>query len=127
MTGTDRMAHLPLQRTAYDHGVGPTPAPDPTQAASPQDPGPASSGFTEVQLQRSSAQQIRADDVTESSATTESGETPSRAPADPEESLPSGRALDALVERLYEPLTARLKTELWLDRERSGLMVNLRR
>lgn len=39
----------------------------------------------------------------------------------------SARALDELADRLYEPLTARLKTELWLDRERSGLLVNLRR
>lgn len=41
--------------------------------------------------------------------------------------LPTGRDLDELAERLYEPISARLRSELWLDRERSGLMVDLRR
>jgi 3-oxoacyl-ACP reductase-like protein len=30
--------------------------------------------------------------------------------------------LDELARRLYEPLTARLRAELWLDRERAGVM-----
>ncbi|MGB4892054.1 MAG: hypothetical protein WBP09_10340, partial [Propionicimonas sp.] len=30
--------------------------------------------------------------------------------------------LDEMARRLYEPLAARLREELWLDRERAGLM-----
>lgn len=41
--------------------------------------------------------------------------------------MPSGSALEELAQRLYEPLMARMRAELWLDRERSGLMVDLRR
>ena len=32
--------------------------------------------------------------------------------------------LDELARRLYEPLTARLRAELWLDRERAGVMTD---
>ena len=35
--------------------------------------------------------------------------------------------LDELARRLFDPLSARLKTELWLDRERAGLISELRR
>ena len=35
-------------------------------------------------------------------------------------SKPTAAELDELAKRLYEPLSARLRTELWLDRERSG-------
>lgn len=34
----------------------------------------------------------------------------------------SGANLDEMARRLYEPLAARLREELWLDRERAGLM-----
>ncbi len=30
--------------------------------------------------------------------------------------------LDEMARRLYEPLSARLRAELWLDRERAGVM-----
>jgi hypothetical protein len=36
------------------------------------------------------------------------------------------KALDELVRRLYDPLSARLKDELRLDRERAGLLTDLR-
>jgi hypothetical protein len=32
-----------------------------------------------------------------------------------------------LVNRLYDPLAARLRAELWLDRERAGVLMNLHR
>lgn len=41
--------------------------------------------------------------------------------------LPTGRDLDELAEHLYGPISARLRAELWVDRERSGLLVELRR
>jgi len=45
-------------------------------------------------------------------------------------SAPSAAAppdLDDLARRLFEPLSARLKTELWLDRERAGHLTDVRR
>ncbi|MCB0893673.1 MAG: hypothetical protein KDB51_17950, partial [Propionibacteriaceae bacterium] len=38
---------------------------------------------------------------------------------------PSGN-LDELARRLYEPLAARLREELWLDRERAGWLTDIR-
>jgi hypothetical protein len=35
--------------------------------------------------------------------------------------------MDELVRRLFDPLAARLKAELRLDRERAGLITDLRR
>jgi hypothetical protein len=35
--------------------------------------------------------------------------------------------VDELVGRLYEPLAARLRAELWLDRERAGALMGLHR
>jgi hypothetical protein len=39
---------------------------------------------------------------------------------------PAGADLDEMARRLYEPLSARLRAELWQDRERSGLLTDLR-
>lgn len=41
--------------------------------------------------------------------------------------VPTGASLDELVRRLFDPLSARLKDELRLDRERAGLISDLRR
>ncbi|HET9648060.1 MAG TPA: hypothetical protein VFP34_07490, partial [Microlunatus sp.] len=38
----------------------------------------------------------------------------------------SGADLEEMARRLYEPLSARLRAELWQDRERSGLLTDLR-
>jgi hypothetical protein len=38
-----------------------------------------------------------------------------------------GTNLDELVQRLYDPLAARLRAELWQDRERAGALMDLRR
>jgi hypothetical protein len=40
---------------------------------------------------------------------------------------PGGMPLEELARQLYDPLAARLKAELWLDRERAGLITDLRR
>ncbi len=37
----------------------------------------------------------------------------------------SAAHLDEMARRLYEPLAARLREELWLDRERAGLLSDL--
>jgi hypothetical protein len=38
----------------------------------------------------------------------------------------NGAELEEMARRLYEPLSARLRAELWQDRERSGLLTDLR-
>jgi len=121
---------LPLQRTAYQGGSATERTSEPAPPAEAPDQGPMTPGFTEVLLQRAQAPgSVEPTETAEASAGAGSaaGAGSPAAPADALAGLPSGRALDELVERIYEPLTARLKTELWLDRERSGLMVNLRR
>lgn len=54
--------------------------------------------------------------------------TGSAAPAGPAgpAAPPSGAELEEMARRLYEPLSARLRAELWQDRERSGLLTDLR-
>jgi hypothetical protein len=37
---------------------------------------------------------------------------------------PAPPDIEELARQLYEPLTARLRAELWLDRERSGLLTD---
>jgi hypothetical protein len=44
------------------------------------------------------------------------------AAAGPDAMGSSGGNLDEMARRLYEPLAARLREELWLDRERAGWM-----
>ena len=36
---------------------------------------------------------------------------------------PSATELEEMARRLYEPLSARLRAELWLDRERAGALL----
>jgi hypothetical protein len=52
----------------------------------------------------------------------------SAAPAPPATPAPeaAGPPLDELVRQLFGPLTARLKAELRIDRERAGLLTDLR-
>jgi hypothetical protein len=38
-----------------------------------------------------------------------------------------GTNVGELVNQLYDPLAARLRAELWLDRERAGVLMNLQR
>ena len=38
-----------------------------------------------------------------------------------------GPDLDDLARRLFDPLSARIKSELWLDRERAGMVTDLAR
>jgi hypothetical protein len=84
---------------------------------------PAEDGFTSVQLQPASesgapAAEPAADAVASAApAAPSSGAPPPAAGTKPTE-------LDELARRLYEPLTARLRAELWLDRERAGVMTD---
>jgi hypothetical protein len=62
-----------------------------------------------------------------SSSTSSPESTPAAPAAGPGAAPTSGAALDELVRRLYDPLSARLKDELRLDRERAGVITDLRR
>ncbi|MEE4022752.1 hypothetical protein V1Y59_06665 [Gordonia sp. PKS22-38] len=52
------------------------------------------------------------------------GVNPTRDPAAPNQGPMDAGDLEDLARRLYEPLSARLRTELWLDRERSGMLTD---
>jgi hypothetical protein len=51
---------------------------------------------------------------------------PAPAPALGAAAVPAAADLDEMARRLFEPLSARIRAELWLDRERAGLMTDLR-
>jgi len=53
------------------------------------------------------------------------GPAPTPAPAGAPAAAPA-TDLDEMAKRLYEPLSARLRAELWLDRERAGLVIERR-
>jgi hypothetical protein len=52
--------------------------------------------------------------------------TASTVAAGPEGTAPAVADLDEMARRLFEPLSARLRAELWLDRERAGLVSDVR-
>jgi hypothetical protein len=72
-------------------------------------------GFTSVQLDAADAAPMPSEPPAESPAP-----AVSPAPAPPTGAAPTD--LDEMARRLYEPLSARLRAELWLDRERAGVM-----
>jgi hypothetical protein len=93
-------------------------AADETEAGSP-----AETGFTSVQLQSASESSPPASEP----ATDTSAAPPVTTPVPPPTAgggAPSAD-LDEMARRLYEPLTARLRAELWLDRERAGVTSDL--
>jgi hypothetical protein len=65
--------------------------------------------------------------ATVQAAPTESAAPPAPAPSVAAPSHATASDLDELARRLYEPLSARLRAELWLDRERAGLVTERRR
>jgi hypothetical protein len=77
----------------------------------------ADDGFTSVQLQSADEP---APPAAEPAAGTSSAPATSASAPPPAGAKPPD--LDELARRLYEPLSARLKAELWLDRERAGVM-----
>ena len=86
-------------------------------------------GTDAVAVQRDSA----ATEATEPAATPAPSPAPtSPAPPSPgsaggEPGAPGGLDIEELARRLFDPLSARLRAELWLDRERAGLIADLRR
>jgi hypothetical protein len=79
---------------------------------------PAEDGFTSVQLQSAGDSGPPASEPTTESAPSA---PPTSSSAPPAAAGPKPADLDELARRLYEPLTARLRAELWLDRERAGV------
>lgn len=69
------------------------------------------------------AQAVSEQTVPEPAPPAPAGAAPAAAPGP----APSPADVDALVGRLYEPLAARLRAELWLDRERAGALMDLHR
>jgi hypothetical protein len=63
------------------------------------------------------------------SAAAQAPSTPSGpAPSGPAAASPAGGVdVEELVNKLYDPLAARLRAELWLDRERAGVLMDLGR
>jgi hypothetical protein len=103
-------------------------------AAEPED----NPGYTTVQLQTAaepSGDTPPADEPTAGPTAQRQVETAAPAPspaapaASPAGAPPTGAAaadLDEMARRLFEPLSARLRAELWLDRERAGLVTDAR-
>ncbi|MBB5166966.1 hypothetical protein [Mycobacterium sp. AZCC_0083] len=71
------------------------------------------------------AQRISEHSLAEEAAPVQAASAPAPAPAPAPAQAPTN--VDELVGRLYEPLAARLRAELWLDRERAGALMNLHR
>ena len=84
---------------------------------------PAEDGFTSVQLQPASESAPSAAEPAADAAASAAPATPSSG-APPPAAGTKPTELDELARRLYEPLTARLRAELWLDRERAGVMTD---
>jgi hypothetical protein len=81
----------------------------------------AEDGSTSVQLQSAGES---APPASEPAADTSSAPPLSSSAPPPAAPGASSTNLDELARRLYEPLSARLRAELWLDRERAGVMSN---
>ncbi|HEU5483626.1 MAG TPA: hypothetical protein VFU98_01865, partial [Microlunatus sp.] len=62
-----------------------------------------------------------ADTAVDGAALTTGSTAATTTPAAPAGAAPAPTDLDEMARRLYEPLVARLRAELWLDRERAGV------
>jgi hypothetical protein len=94
-------------------------------------------GYTTVQLQSDAEPPAKtpAEESTAAPAAAPPVETAAQLPAAATGATPAGAPattgaaavdLDEMARRLYEPLSARLRAELWLDRERAGLVTDAR-
>ena len=113
----------------FDLGSAPLP-PDPLPSASQVEPAgwdtPAGSVAT-VQRQAAPEAADASAPSTDSGTTTTISASPTE-PAPPAAPAPGAASppLDELARQLFGPLAARLKAELRLDRERAGLLTDLR-
>ena len=84
-------------------------------------------GFTSVQLQPTAdpAPAPTPEPTPTAAPPPEAGPAPTPAAAAPTAGA-AGADLDEMARRLFEPLSARLRAELWLDRERAGLVTDAR-
>lgn len=103
----------------------------PDQAVSAADGQPDAASRTPAAVQRQEAagpadSSEAAADAAPSPAPMVQPATPAT-PAAPAAPGPASPPLDELARQLFGPLAARLKAELWLDRERAGLLTDLRR
>ena len=86
----------------------------------------AAQGPSEEVVQRQAADSPRTDDLVVQSATSPTGSANTAAPRAVKSAPLGGAELEEMARRLYEPLSSRLRAELWQDRERSGLLTDLR-
>jgi hypothetical protein len=100
------------------------------QFSSGQDGAPSGDGLavqrsTDTDVQRTVLDSTGSEAGTPGNAGTTTTSAAPGGPAAPAAPL-SGAELEEMARRLYEPLSARLRAELWQDRERSGLLTDLR-
>ncbi|TFV61596.1 hypothetical protein E4P42_01515 [Mycobacterium sp. PS03-16] len=89
-------------------------------------------GYTEVsfapaQVQREAEETGESDAPAAPPAAQDAAPTSAAAVPPAPSPAPAGPNIDELVNRLYDPLAARLRSELWLDRERAGALMDVRR
>lgn len=84
--------------------------------------------FTPPNLQRETTESA-SEPVDSGPPSTEPPVTPAPPAVTPTQgaTAPPAPDIDELVNRLYDPLAARLRAELWLDRERAGVLMDLGR
>lgn len=94
-------------------------------ASAPSGRAAADSGqLSDVRFSPTPVAQRQEDDATPPTLLPDPSSAP--APAAPAADQPSGADIDEMARRLFEPLSARLRAELWLDRERVGLVSDAR-
>ncbi|OBB62095.1 hypothetical protein [Mycolicibacterium monacense] len=128
-------APVPLQRM-FEHTAAPPGPRDRPSAATPFPLPPSVTqydGYTEVSFDQHSVQRdadpSESPDPPDEPAVPQAPvtATPAASPAAIGGVPAAGGNIDELVNRLYDPLAARLRSELWLDRERAGVLMDLRR
>jgi hypothetical protein len=107
------------------------PLPSPSHDDPPDQPTASTGSWPTIQRQEAagpadapapSSDQAPTAAITATAPTSSAAPVPAGTPAPAAASAP----LDELVRQLFGPLTARLKAELRLDRERTGLLTDLR-
>lgn len=126
---------MSLQRM-FEHTAAPathrappvaTPASTPTTSVADRE----TPGYTEIAFEHYTVQrEAENPGETEPVASAAEAEAPSTTVTTTQPPAPAGPSttnVDELVNRIYDPLAARLRAELWLDRERAGVLMELHR
>jgi len=123
---SETVVSVPLQRmfAATGHASAPvtgTPAPEPPSTAIVPTVPTVPTEPTVPTVPTTTVQRAEGDgDAAAPAAASAPTSAPAAAPATAAGPAKPGTDLDELARRLYGPLTALIRAELWLDRERSG-------